>query len=347
MVLVGLALAATIFGPTIGGVAPAGAADPAPDALAQTVSQIETTNQYITSVGQEYDAAVLKLQAADQLAARDHDQVVAFRKDIVGLKTTIAARAAANYRAGVAGRALDALQLHTTEALSVREHYAAVQAARDNADLRQMTADEATITATEHQAEQAKADAEAARAALATTKQQLEAANQQRILTVTQAQSQFGLSLADQQRRRAATELALALGEFNTTGGGDPGLFPGVPAVSPQAAIAIAYARAQIGKPYLYAAAGPDSFDCSGLVMAAYAYAGIRLPHYSGAQYALLPHVPLSAAQPGDLLFWGIAGSQHAAIYVGAGRVLEAGGTGNDVHVGPVWGHPVGAARVL
>jgi cell wall-associated NlpC family hydrolase len=96
----------------------------------------------------------------------------------------------------------------------------------------------------------------------------------------------------------------------------------------------------------VYAAAGPNSYDCSGLVMAAYASAGFQLPHYSGAQYAMLPHIPISAAQPGDLLFWGEAASEHVAIYVGDGRILEAGGTGNDVHIGPIWGQPMGAARV-
>ncbi|HWW44403.1 MAG TPA: NlpC/P60 family protein, partial [Acidimicrobiia bacterium] len=144
-------------------------------------------------------------------------------------------------------------------------------------------------------------------------------------------------------------ELLAALSQFDpgVLDGGDPGMFPNLPAVSAAAAVAIAFARNQIGKPYLYAAAGPDSYDCSGLVMAAFAVAGVRLPHYSGAQYADLPHVPLAAVQPGDLLFWGPGGGEHVAIYVGAGRILEAGGTGHDVHVGPVWGHPVGAARVL
>ena len=60
----------------------------------------------------------------------------------------------------------------------------------------------------------------------------------------------------------------------------------------------------------------------------------------------MLPHIPISAAQPGDLLFWGVAASEHVAISVGDGRILEAGGTGNDVHIGPIWGQPMGAARV-
>ncbi len=126
---------------------------------------------------------------------------------------------------------------------------------------------------------------------------------------------------------------------------GSPELFPNLPPPGPAAAAAIEFAREQLGKPYRYAAAGPDSYDCSGLVMAAYRSAGVSLYHYSGAQYQMLPHVPLDAMLPGDLVFWGRGGSEHVAIYVGAGRILEAGGTGHNVHIGPIWGHPVGAAR--
>jgi len=87
--------------------------------------------------------------------------------------------------------------------------------------------------------------------------------------------------------------------------------------------------------------------DCSGFTMAAYRSAGVSLPHYSGAQYAALPHVPLTAMMPGDPLFWGPNASSHVAIYLGDLQIIESGGTGHDVHIGPIWGRPMGAARVL
>ena len=102
-----------------------------------------------------------------------------------------------------------------------------------------------------------------------------------------------------------------------------------------------------MGKTYVYAAAGPDHFDCSGLTMAAYRSAGVSLPHYSGAQYAALPHVPLDHVMPGDLIFWGAGASVHVAFYYGNARILESGGSGHGVQVGPIWGHPMGAARIL
>ena len=148
-------------------------------------------------------------------------------------------------------------------------------------------------------------------------------------------------------QRRAEEEARLAQARYagGGNGNGNPELFPNLPPPGPAAAAAIDFARAQLGKPYVYAAAGPNSYDCSGLTMASYAAAGISLPHYSGAQYTSLPHVPLNAMQPGDLVFWGAGGSQHVGIYVGNGLMIHAPHTGDVVKIAPVYGSPVGAAR--
>lgn len=80
-------------------------------------------------------------------------------------------------------------------------------------------------------------------------------------------------------------------------------------------------------------------FDCSGLVMYAFAAVGIHLDHYSGTQYNSGRQVPVSEAKRGDLLFWGPGGSQHVAIYLGNGEMLEAPQSGSNVQVSPVrWG---------
>ena len=114
---------------------------------------------------------------------------------------------------------------------------------------------------------------------------------------------------------------------------------------SPRAAAAIAYAEAQLGKPYEYAATGPNTFDCSGLTMMAWAAAGVSMPHYSGAQYAMFPHVPLDELQPGDLIFKGPGGSQHVSMYIGGGLQIAATHTGDYVRIQPVSSNSIGAAR--
>lgn len=103
----------------------------------------------------------------------------------------------------------------------------------------------------------------------------------------------------------------------------------------PGAAAAIAFARDQIGEPYVWAAAGPGSWDCSGLTMGAWAMGGKALPHYSVAQYATATPIRSSDLGPGDLLFWSTSGDPadifHVALYVGGGMMIHAPRTGRPV----------------
>jgi cell wall-associated NlpC family hydrolase len=102
------------------------------------------------------------------------------------------------------------------------------------------------------------------------------------------------------------------------------------PAVRASAGKAVETARAQIGKPYEFGAAGPSSFDCSGLTMYAWNAAGVSLPHSSRAQFDSLPHVARSDLQPGDLVFFG-SPIHHVGIYEGGGIMINAPETGENV----------------
>jgi cell wall-associated NlpC family hydrolase len=93
-----------------------------------------------------------------------------------------------------------------------------------------------------------------------------------------------------------------------------------------QADKAVAFAYAQLGKPYQWGATGPDSYDCSGLVMAAWASAGVTIPRDTYEQWAGLPHIPVSQMQPGDLIIYD--GEGHVAMYVGDGYIIDAPHTG-------------------
>ncbi|SDC80419.1 C40 family peptidase [Nocardioides lianchengensis] len=102
----------------------------------------------------------------------------------------------------------------------------------------------------------------------------------------------------------------------------------GVPAV-------LAFARAQLGEPYRWAASGPDAWDCSGLTAGAWAAAGKSLPHYSVAQYEQSTPISSSDLRPGDLVFWGDSSSPssiyHVALYAGDGKIIHAPRTGKPV----------------
>jgi peptidoglycan DL-endopeptidase CwlO len=106
------------------------------------------------------------------------------------------------------------------------------------------------------------------------------------------------------------------------------------PNVSGQAGVAVKFAYAQLGKPYQYATAGPNTYDCSGLTMAAWAAAGVSLSHNAAAQWNEVAHISRGALQPGDLVFYD--GLGHVAIYVGGSQVIHAPTQGDVVRIASV-----------
>ncbi|NEE37582.1 C40 family peptidase, partial [Streptomyces sp. SID7982] len=119
--------------------------------------------------------------------------------------------------------------------------------------------------------------------------------------------------------------------------------------VSGSAASIVAFAKAQVGDAYVSGGTGPNAWDCSGLVQAAYRTAGIDLPRVSQSQSTAGTQVSLDNLQPGDILYWGGAGSAyHVAIYVGGGEFVGAQNSSTGtVQRSMDYDRPTGAVRVL
>jgi len=157
--------------------------------------------------------------------------------------------------------------------------------------------------------------------------------------------------------RQAA--LAAAAAERAAAAAGGPSGSSQVPAwawgsgaSASQGDIAANWALTQLGKPYLWGGAGPDSYDCSGLTMVAWAHAGVQLLHYTGYQWQEGPHVPFSQLRRGDLLFYATNTSDpstihHVAIYIGNGMMVNAPYTGAFVRIDGMYapGGLIGAVR--
>ena len=107
----------------------------------------------------------------------------------------------------------------------------------------------------------------------------------------------------------------------------------------------VQYAMSKVGDSYVWGATGPNSFDCSGLTMRAYAQAGISLPHSSSAQYGSGRHISRSSLEPGDLVFF-YSPIHHVGIYIGGGMIVHAANPGEGVTTAPLSSMPyVGAVR--
>ncbi|MGA4981575.1 NlpC/P60 family protein [Streptomyces cellulosae] len=114
-----------------------------------------------------------------------------------------------------------------------------------------------------------------------------------------------------------------------------------------RAAQAVAYARQKLGSPYVWGATGPDAFDCSGLVLAAYRSAGVSLPRTTYAQIDAGRRVSRSELLPGDLVFF-YSGISHVGLYIGNGQMIHAPNPSAPVRVAPVDQMPfAGATRVV
>jgi cell wall-associated NlpC family hydrolase len=210
-------------------------------------------------------------------------------------------------------------------------------AAAANGDVASLRTKQDELTA---QAASATTDAQNA---LAQEQAALQGANAQVVTLEQQFQAQVAAENAarDAATLAAAQRAAAAVGLVTTAG------------ITRTALLAIEAAQTQIGKPYTYGGAGPDSWDCSGLTQWAFAQAGVLIPRTAADQYAAIPtKVPLGQIEPGDLLFWATditdpTTIHHVAIYVGHGMMLEAPHTGTNVEIQPVYldGY-IGAARV-
>jgi hypothetical protein len=134
-----------------------------------------------------------------------------------------------------------------------------------------------------------------------------------------------------------AVHLVQNVGQVVDVAGCGQGLGLALPP-SQRASGAMQFALAEQGKPYVWGATGPNSYDCSGLMLRAYEAAGVVLPRVSRDQYKAGAMLPVRNAQPGDLLFWAYDPSNpatihHVAMYLGNGRIVEAQQTGVPVHI--------------
>ncbi|GIH04808.1 hypothetical protein Rhe02_28750 [Rhizocola hellebori] len=154
-----------------------------------------------------------------------------------------------------------------------------------------------------------------------------------------QAEEDARVKISADQRKAIEGELdklnALKMKARGTTTSGSSAAYTGpIPQIAGAAGAAVTFAYQAIGKPYVFAADGPDSYDCSGLTMAAWAAAGKSLAHYTVTQWEQTARLNRSQLEPGDLVFYSDLG--HVAIYVGDNKVIHAPTPGDHVKISSI-----------
>ena len=339
--------------------------------VAQAQQQLDAVSVQADQAVEAYDEAsdalatvTANATAAKTAAAREQSVVDAAK---VGLQ----ALAVARYEGSSASPALAVLLsndpttfLRQTEVLQQVSHY-------QTASLTDVVNANRVMTALQASADQAVAAQQSALAHLAATKAAVEKvlSQQTALLTAAQAKAAHDAAIAvsaaetaavERQRttavsRSVARPALLSVPKQTTRPKAPTPVAAKAPAAKAPAAVApaasgkvakiLAFAYAQLDKPYRFGGAGSRVFDCSGLVMRAAAAAGISLAHSAAAQQRSGHRVSLSQLQPGDLVFWGNP-AYHVGIYVGGGKILDAPHTGTVVQIQSLWGRPSSATRL-
>jgi len=358
----GLALSATAIA------VPAGAT-PQTD-LASKTAQAQRLQAQIDANSQKADALDEQfLQAQNAVAEANHQIAIAERgiaqaqQQESALRTRLGSRAALLYMGAGSGDPLG-IDATNVQELGSRAKYGEAAAESDSRLIDQLTLLDEQLHRQTQDLQKQKSDAQNRQKVADTARRQVEQINStmQRLLNSTRSdikalanrieQQKIAAQAAAEQRRireeaaqqaaaqRAAAEASNISARGVRVSFGDIGIDPGnIPAPSSGAATAVAYARAQINKPYVYAGTGPGAFDCSGLTMMAWARAGVSMTHGSEAQWEEFPKVPIPDLQPGDLVFFGSSGpsNHHVGIYVGGGTMIEAPHTGAVVRYSTIY----------
>jgi peptidoglycan DL-endopeptidase CwlO len=289
--------------------------------LNQLVTQAKQLSNQITSLGQQYDGLKIELQHAQ--SEEKYADAAVKRDDaaMAGDQQAVSQLAAGTYMTGGLDPTLNMLASGSPE--QFLDQASIVQELNTESGMRLSSLVDAQQAA-----------------------QRAELAAKQQIAQVTALNKQMSTKLNEASTKMAVLDssaMSQALTDFQQTGS-----YPNytLPLVSNVETIALRYALEKVGDPYVWAAAGPNAFDCSGLVVWAYAQEGISLPHYTGDLWNEGEHVSENDLQPGDLVFF-YADISHVGIYIGDGLMVDAPQTGEDVKVQPISQDPyVGAVRI-
>jgi cell wall-associated NlpC family hydrolase len=333
---------------------------------AQLEAQINSNAEKLSGLNEQMHSTQNELDKANEDIAAADALVAAAKAKTKELRDEVARRAAAVYTQSGSNSGVEELDAQNAQDLSSKQKYSSLAAQRDNEIV-------AALAKAKEQVQLRKADAEDARQVaqgkqdeLQAQKDKLDAGQAELQKLSAKAQGELHDLVQKAEDERKAREAAAAKAQYEaqlaqaaqnqaaptTDGGGGGGgggggdfTYGGAgstpPPTSGGVSAVLAYAYAQLGKPYCYAGVGPSCYDCSGLTMMAWAQAGVSMSHGSYDQLASFPRVSMDQLQPGDLVYW----DGHVGIYVGNGSVLHAPHSGTVVQITPIWPGVIGANR--
>ncbi len=314
------AICAAVLPAGVAGATPAAKSSGTPS-LNATLAKANALSQQIDSLSEQYDGLKIQLQQAQAEAKIARQDAARDEQALAQYQAYIGAIAVEGYMTGGINPSMQLLETSSPQNLLNRASIM-TQLERENGAKVSLVA---------------AAEAAAKRALAAAAQQQKRAKTLAAAMADKVSQIQKKENFFNSQAFQQAAAVFAKTGKY-------PNIHPQGRSIGVQA---LKFALTKLGDPYVWGAAGPSSFDCSGLVMWAYAQVGISLMHFTGDQWNEGEHISRSELQPGDLVFF-YKDIGHVGLYIGNGLMVDAPTFGQPVQVQPVmWDVYVGAVRIV
>ncbi|MDQ1748027.1 MAG: peptidoglycan DL-endopeptidase CwlO [Frankiaceae bacterium] len=316
-------------------------ADSLTQQIADAQKQLDALDAQAEAASERYNAARIAQLAAQRNVASAEQRLTQAQSRLTGLRKTVGAFAVAAYTGSSLDDSLGISATDPTEYLDKLSMLQAVSSRQDEVL--------ASVSSAQRDQAAAQASADAALAAQQASTRQMQAerdvvlaaaGKERAILHTLQVREAAAIRAAKAAAAKAAAERAAQALQARADAAAAAARalasqsVSSTPVVSGSggARVAVEWAYKELGKPYVWGAAGPDSFDCSGLTQYVWAKAGVYLDHYTGAQWNEGRHVSRGDLQPGDLVFFG-SDLHHVGIYIGNGNMIEAPHSGANVRI--------------
>ncbi len=308
----------------------------------------------MSALSQQYDQAQYHLSQINSNIQTTKSNIASAEQQVAKDKSTLAKAAVSNYISDGTAAQQNSIFSGNQETVGASTEYNDIAEGNISLAVDKLHTAENQLNAQESQLSgeqtQAQSQVGAEQAAVAANQQAINSQKsalsqeQGQIATLVQQQEQAEAAAA----AKAASEKQAAAAAAAASAAASASASPAAATVADETAAppptaaggagAVQAAESQIGVPYVWGGESPKGsadpgFDCSGLTAWSWGQVGVGLPHYSGAQMSDSAPVPVSDLQPGDLLFYGPGGSEHVAMYVGGGSMIEAPYTGASVWI--------------
>ncbi len=314
---------------------------------AKVQATIDKMDNQVETLAEQFDANQEKLSATVTRERQTRQQLKVAQQRLAAAVATLGDRLRAAYEGGPAGTLEAFLEVRSIDDLATMTRYQSAAARADaelivqvNTTRRHLTEVAGTLAGQQREQQHLQAQLASQRSAI-----EHKLAQQRSFLAKVNTQVKQAVA-AEQARqealRRAALARKLAAERAAAAAAAKATATATSSSASGAAAKAIAFARAQLGDPYLFGGTGPDAWDCSGLTQASYASAGVALPRTAAEQWFAGSHPgSMAALEPGDLVFYAFSLSDpatihHVGLYIGDGLMIEAPHTGTVVRIASI-----------